>query len=105
MDAERVNQPAFVRQQGRLLLVPVRVLPRSRRNELASEAAGLRADLTAPPVEGAANAALVALLAERLRVPRRKVSVVHGAAARQKLLAIEGLSAEEFWRRWNGHTS
>jgi uncharacterized protein (TIGR00251 family) len=102
MDAEQQDLPAFLRQQGTALLVPVRVLPRSRRNELTCEADGLRARLTAPPVEGAANASLIALLAERLRLPRRQVSLVRGGTSRQKVLAIEGLSAEEFCRRWQG---
>ncbi len=99
MGSEQEGPPAFLRGQGKSLQVPVRVLPRSSRNALSCEADGLRVHLTAPPVEGAANAALMALLAERLHIPKRQVSVVRGATARQKLLAIEGLSAEEFWRR------
>ncbi|HEY7125540.1 MAG TPA: DUF167 domain-containing protein [Ktedonobacterales bacterium] len=99
MEAKQGGPPAFLREQGRSLQVPVRVLPRSSRNALTCEADGLRAHLTAPPVDGAANAALIALLAERLHIPKRQVSVVRGATTRQKLLAIEGLSAEEFWRR------
>ena len=91
--------PSFVRQQGTSLLVPVRVLPRSSRNEVRLESDGLRVSLTAPPVEGAANEALVALLAEKLRLPKRRVQVARGAAGRQKVLAIEELTLEEFWRR------
>ena len=86
-------------EKGETVLAPVRVFPRSHRNELTVEAGGLRVRLTAPPVEGAANAALIALVAERLRLPKRAVRVVRGAAGRQKLLEINGLSAEEFWRR------
>jgi uncharacterized protein YggU (UPF0235/DUF167 family) len=50
-------------------------------------------------VEGAANEALITLVAERLCLPKRRVRVARGATGRQKLLEIEGLSAEEFWRR------
>ena len=89
----------FVRQQGASLLASVRVLPRSSRNEVRLEPDGLRVSLTAPPVEGAANEALVALLAEKLRLPKRQVQVARGAAGRQKVLAIQGLTLEEFWRR------
>jgi uncharacterized protein YggU (UPF0235/DUF167 family) len=84
----------------------VRVIPRSRRNALEwetgeEEAEGgmLKAHLTAPPVEGAANEALVALLAERLRLPKRAISIVRGATSRQKTLEIADLSAEEVTRR------
>lgn len=52
--------------------------------------AALKVRLQAPPVEGAANDALVALLAERLGVPRRAVRVVAGAASRAKTVEIEG---------------
>ncbi|HKB47859.1 MAG TPA: DUF167 domain-containing protein [Ktedonobacterales bacterium] len=81
------------------LRVTVRVVPRASRDELAREGDLLRARLTAPPVEGAANAALVALLSERLRIPKRAVTVTRGARSREKLLAIAGLTAAEFWRR------
>lgn len=93
------DSPSFVRQQGAYLLAPVRVLPRSSRNEMRLESEGLRVSLTAAPVEGAANEALVALLAEKLRLPKRQIHVARGATSRQKVLAIEGLVVEEFWRR------
>ncbi len=98
-------QPAFLQQQGERLLVPVRVFPRSHRNELSIEADGLRVRLTAPPVEGAANEALIALLAERLGLPKRAVRVARGAAGRQKILEISGLSSEEFWKRLQKNAS
>jgi uncharacterized protein (TIGR00251 family) len=52
----------------------------------------LKVRLTAPPVEGAANEALVRLIAEALGVPRRQVSVVGGSSGRRKVLQIEGVS-------------
>jgi uncharacterized protein len=50
----------------------------------------LKVRLTAPPVEGAANDALVAFLAGALGVPRRAVRIVSGAAARTKVVEVEG---------------
>ncbi len=94
--------PAFLKQQGAVLLVPVRVLPRSNRNELMVEVDGLRVRLTAAPVDGAANEALIALLAERIGVPKRALRVARGVAARQKVLEIRGIAGEEFWRRLRG---
>ena len=98
-NTQHSDYPSFVRQQGTYLLAPVRVLPRSSRNEVKLESDSLRVSLTAPPVEGAANEALVALLAEKLRLPKRQVQVARGATGRQKVLAIQGLTLEEFWRR------
>jgi uncharacterized protein (TIGR00251 family) len=91
--------PAFLKQRGEILRMPVRVFPRSNRNELTVEADGLRVRLTAPPVEGAANEALIAMLAERLKLPRRAIRVTRGASGRQKTIEISGLSVEEFWLR------
>jgi uncharacterized protein (TIGR00251 family) len=99
MDTPDAASRSFPRQQGDRLLVPARVLPRSSRSDLAIEADGLRVHLTAPPVEGAANEALIALVAERLGLAKRQVRVARGAAGRQKVLEIESLSVEEFWRR------
>jgi uncharacterized protein (TIGR00251 family) len=99
MDTQHPDFPAFLKQQGNTLLVSVKVFPRSNRSELAVEADGLRVRLTAAPVEGSANEALLLLLAKRFRLPRRSVRVVRGATSRQKVVAIMGLSGEEFWQR------
>ena len=88
-----------IREDEARLTVPVRVAPRARRNAFTLEGETLRAWLTAPPVEGSANAALLALLAERLGLPKRAVTLLRGESSREKLVAIEGLSAEEFRKR------
>jgi uncharacterized protein YggU (UPF0235/DUF167 family) len=88
-----------LRVEGGRLLVPIRVTPRAARAALALEHGELRARLSAPPVEGAANAALLALLAERLGLPRRAITLLRGTTARHKLVAITGLDATTFWRR------
>lgn len=51
--------------------------------------------VAAPPVDGRANAALVAFLAEQLGLPKRAVTVVGGHASRDKLVEIDGLDASE----------
>jgi uncharacterized protein (TIGR00251 family) len=94
--------PASVAREERgRLLVAVRVTPRAARDDIALEGDRLRIRLHAPPVEGAANAALVELLARILDVPRRSVTLERGATSREKVVAIAGLSAEEFWSRLN----
>jgi uncharacterized protein (TIGR00251 family) len=81
------------------MLISVKVIPRSSKNGLEWEQGTLKARLTAPPVDGAANAALISLLAEKLDLPKRRVTVVRGATARQKVVEIEGLSAEEIQQK------
>jgi uncharacterized protein (TIGR00251 family) len=74
----------------------VRVTPRAKRSELAGRRADgvLLARVAAPPVEGKANAALCALIAQALGVPKSRVSVVRGAGAREKTVRVEGVSEE-----------
>lgn len=81
------------------MLIAVRVIPRSRKNALTWEQGTLKAHLTAAPVDGAANAALINLLAERLSVPRRNISIVRGATSRQKTVEIADLTLDEVERR------
>ena len=90
-----------IREDESRLIVPVRVTPRARRNALSLEGETLRAWLTAPPAEGAANAALLALLAERLGLPKRAVTLLRGESSREKLVTIEGISAEVLRQRLN----
>ena len=51
--------------------------------------------LTAPPVEGKANAALCAFFAERLKCPKSAVSVLSGTASKNKILEVRGVSVAD----------
>jgi uncharacterized protein len=62
----------------------------------------LRARVAAPPIEGAANQALLRLLADELGVARRAVRLVAGAAGRQKLVVVEGMTPDDVLARWPG---
>ncbi len=82
------------------MIVSIRVIPRSP----ASAITGLRGSailvrLKAPPVEGAANEALIAFLSRTFGRPRRDISVVGGERSRDKRVAIERLSEVDFAAR------
>ena len=85
-------------------LLRVRVQPRASRSEIV----GWRADgalsvrVSAPPVEGAANTAVGALLAAALGVRTSAVSVVHGERGRDKMVRVDGLTLAEMKRRLDG---
>ena len=73
----------------------VHVQPRASRSEIVGEHSGaLRVRLAAPPVDGAANEALVDLLAKALHVPRRDVRIVSGATSRRKVVEVDGVDAK-----------
>ncbi len=85
-------------EPGRVIL-SIRVTPRARREALTLAEGQLRAWVRAAPVDGAANDALIALLADRLNVPRRDIAILRGETARRKQIAIAGLSAETLRQR------
>lgn len=81
----------------------VRVQPGASKNEVVGfEGDVLRIKLTAPPVEGKANKALIAFLAEALRINKSGIDIVSGQSARFKLLEIRGLEPAEIRNRLLG---
>ena len=82
-----------VDSRGTVVRFRVRLQPRASRDEITGVVEGvLRVRLQAPPVDGAANDALVAFLADRLSTPRRAVRIVTGATSRTKMIEVEGVS-------------
>jgi uncharacterized protein len=74
----------------------IRVQPRAKRDEVAGERAGaVVIRVGAPPVDGKANEAAIRLIAARVGVPRSAIRIVRGESARDKLVRIDGLSADE----------
>lgn len=80
---------------GPSAILDVRVVPRAGRSEIAGERGGaVLIRLAAAPVEGKANEALIALLAQALGVPRRNIQIVSGERSRQKRVAIAGVTVD-----------
>jgi uncharacterized protein len=80
--------------------LPLRVVPRAARNGIDGVRDGrLLLRVTAPPVDRAANDAVVALLAASLDVAKRSVRIVAGDRGRNKTAEIAGLGADEIRRR------
>ena len=74
----------------------IRVVPRASRCEPAGiQDDALKLRITAPPVEGKANEACIALLAELLGVKKARVTIIAGHASRMKTVAVEGVKAKE----------
>ncbi|HEX6643036.1 MAG TPA: DUF167 domain-containing protein [Gemmatimonadales bacterium] len=74
--------------------IAVRVQPRASRSEVAGlHGEQVRIRLAAPPVDGAANEALVRFLADLLGVPARRVTLAAGHASRSKVVRVEGIDA------------
>lgn len=76
------------------IVIDVRVIPRSGRSGIAGTRDGaLLVRLNAPPVEGAANAELIEVIAAALHVSRRAVSIASGERSKQKRVRVDGVAA------------
>lgn len=86
--------PAFLTAQSDGVLLAIKLQPRASKNEIGDPlGAELRIKVTAPPVEAAANEALLRLLAEKLDCPRRKVELLRGHTSRHKTVRVYGATA------------
>ena len=85
----------WLRSDGEDVLLSLHVQPGAKRSELAGmHGEALKIRLAAPPVDGRANDCLIAFLADRLDVAKRRVELVSGAASREKRVRVAGIDAE-----------
>ncbi len=88
-----------IQESDKGLRIEIKVQPRSSRNQISGVQDGvLKVKLTAPPVEGEANQALVNFFARLLKIPRKNIVLIRGETARNKLIEIRGLTKDELLR-------
>jgi uncharacterized protein (TIGR00251 family) len=87
-----LSDPGFLRRNALGVTVDLRVQPRARRAALEAADGALKAQVTAPPEDGKANQAVIALLAAEWRLPRSSFDVIKGQAARAKTVRVTGES-------------
>lgn len=86
----------WARDEPGAAVLEVLVQPRASRTRAVGEHDGrLKVQLAAPPVEGAANAALVEFLAEALRVRKSDVAILRGETGRRKTVRVAGVTAAD----------
>lgn len=95
-----MSLPGFLRAQKDAVLLSVKVLPRASKNQISGEHGGeLKIHVTAPPVDAAANEALLDFLAETLDCARNRIEIVRGHKSRHKLLKLHGFLPEEIFEK------
>ena len=72
----------------------IRVIPRAKKSEISQvlDDGTIKIRLTAPPVEGKANQALVKLLADKFRIPSSNIEIISGKKGRNKVVLLEGIN-------------
>jgi uncharacterized protein (TIGR00251 family) len=101
LSAPLTNLPPFLRQQSDgTLLLSVKLQPRASADAICETlGSALKIKITAPPVDSAANEALIRFLSETLGCPRNAVRIVRGATSRHKSIALIGLGAQTVTQR------
>src|SRR2546425_4904861 len=88
--------PSFLRAQDNAVVLAVKLQPRASRTEIDQpQGAELKIKVTAPPVDSAANEALLRFLAERLDCPRSRVELLRGRTSRHKIVKLHGFTPGE----------
>lgn len=92
--------PSWLEADARGVTLTLHIQPGARATEVCGlHGEALKIRLQAPPVEGRANAALIAFLAERLGVPRSALCLQSGQSSRRKRVRIEGVTAQALVQR------
>src|SRR5882672_6454010 len=98
-----MSNPAFLCAESDGVMLSVKLQPRASANEIGEPMGNeLRIKVTAPPVDSAANEALIRLLAEALDCPRNRIELVRGNTSRHKVLKLHGVSLETALAKLSG---
>ena len=91
----KTEVPTYLRVQADGILLAVKLQPRAAKNEIGAALGDeLRIKVTAPPVDAAANQALIELLADTFDCARGQVELIRGQTSRHKTIRLHGLSVE-----------
>ena len=86
----------FTEKNGAIIF-SVRVVPRASKSEIVGELDGaLKVKIASPPVDGAANAELIKLLAKTFGVSKSEVEIIGGQTSKSKQIKLNGVTAEKF---------
>jgi uncharacterized protein (TIGR00251 family) len=92
--------PPYIKVQNNFVLLFVKVQPRASRDEISGALGGeMKIKVRAPPVDSAANEALIRFLARQLDLPRTAVQIIRGTMSRHKTITLRGRAAEEVARK------
>ena len=95
--------PLDLRETEEGVVLKISVQPKASRQELSGFREGaLRLRLTAPPVEGAANEACRAFLAELFQISKSRIQIIRGHQSRQKWIQIQGMTSKTILQRLRG---
>ena len=88
-----------IKIKGNQLIIPVRIIPKSSRNQVIMEGDRIKIKITAPPVEGKANQGLIKFLSKLLGVSKSSIEIISGETSKNKKVSVIGMTENEFINR------
>lgn len=81
------------------LIVRIKIIPNSSRNEILRTENALKIKITAQPIENKANKALIEFLSKQLKVAKSNIQIIKGETSKEKTLLIKGINEEIFYSK------
>lgn len=91
-----MNDKKTLENTNKGLIVRLRIIPNSSRNEIIFDEDILKVKVTAQPVENKANKALIELLSKKIKIAKSNISIIKGELNKDKTLLIQGINEESF---------
>jgi uncharacterized protein (TIGR00251 family) len=83
------------------LIIRLKIIPNSSKNDIILENGILKIKLTAQPIENKANKALIEMLSKKLKIAKSNIKIIKGELNKEKTLLIKGIDEEMFFRYMN----
>lgn len=85
------------------LIVRLKIIPNSSKNELIWENEGLKIKITAQPIENKANKSLIEFFSKNLKIAKSNIQIIKGELNKEKTLFIQGINEECFKNKLSSH--
>ena len=85
----------MIKQTSDGILVNLKIVPNSSKNDIVLEEDFVKVKITAQPIEGKANKALIEFLSKKFKIPQKSIEVVHGETSKEKTLFFKTEDAEK----------
>lgn len=89
----------FIKSQPDGIRVSITVKPGAKKNSIDLDENSMKVKISAPPVDGKANAALIKYFSEVLDIPKSAIEIEHGISSKNKVLKIYGITLEKFYHK------
>lgn len=83
------------------LILRLKIIPSSSRNEIIWENEGFKVKITAQPIENKANKALIEFLSKKLKIPKSSIQIVKGELNKEKTILLKAINEEKFLEKLN----